>query len=403
MNKNMCLVVLSFGLCLFSGCGGTSSDGHSSGVDTIGAGNSPPPPPATAAFTVTARMHTARSFHTATRLTNGKVLIAGGKDGKGNPLRASELFDPSTQTFAARGTLATPRFQHTATLLNNGKVLVSGGQDANGNALAAAELFDPSTNLFTSTENMDNARNGNTATLLNDGRVLLAGGGTSTAELFDPGTDQFTPVGRMAASRTFHTATLLADGKVLLAGGMDTNGTALGDLFDPASATFMPTATGGTQALHLAATLLTDGRVFLGGGEFTTIVSGGSTRCCLFGPVSVALAIFFDNSSQSFFACCDMSASRTFHTMTLLGNGKVLIAGGASIVSVAQRGSVITHITSLASAELFDPTSASLAMTSNMTTPRYGHTATLLGNGQVLVTGGVDANGNVLTTAELYR
>jgi len=177
----------------------------------------------------------------------------------------------------------------------------------------------------------------------------------------------------------------------------------LGDLFDPATATFSPTATGGTQALWLAAVLLQDGRVFLAGGELTTLISGGSTRCCLFGPDSYALGILFRSSDESFFAAADMSTSRAFHTATRLGDGEVLLAGGANVHSVPRLSTVYTSVTPLASAELFNPTTVTFTNTGNMTTARSWHTATLLGNGKVLVVGGVDASGNVLSTAELYQ
>jgi len=39
--------------------------------------------------------------------------------------------------------MRTPRRQHTATLLSMGQVLVAGGNDDNGNALAGAELYQP--------------------------------------------------------------------------------------------------------------------------------------------------------------------------------------------------------------------------------------------------------------------
>jgi Galactose oxidase, central domain len=199
-----------------------------------------------------------------------------------------------------------------------------------------------------------------------------------------------------------HTATLLKNGRVLSAGGTDSNGTALGDLFDPATATFSPTATGGTQALWLAAALLLDGRALLAGGQFTTLVSG-PPRCCLFGPNSYALGILFRSSDESFFAFGHMSTSRAFHTATRLGDGEVLIAGGAIVHSYARDLKIITSVTPLASAELFNPITVTFTYTGDMTTARSWHTATLLGNGSVLVAGGVDANGNVLSTAELYH
>jgi len=162
----------------------------------------------------------------------------------------------------------------------------------------------------------------------------------------------------MIAARMGHTATLLKNGKVLLAGGTDTNGTALGDLFDPATATFSPTATGGTQNLWLAAASLQDGKAFLAGGEFTALVSG-PPRGCLFGPVSSALAISFRTSDESFFAIGHLSAPRAFHTATRLGNGEVLIVGGATVRSALLNSKLYTSVTPLASAELFNPSSVS--------------------------------------------
>src|SRR5919206_273334 len=72
-------------------------------------------------FSRTGKLTTARQFHTATLLTNGKVLIAGGDssvNGFGSSALASaEVYDPSTNTFAATGPMTTPRSRHTATLL----------------------------------------------------------------------------------------------------------------------------------------------------------------------------------------------------------------------------------------------------------------------------------------------
>jgi N-acetylneuraminic acid mutarotase len=83
------------------------------------------------------------------------------------------------------------------------------------------------------------------------------------------------------------------------------------------------------------------------------------------------------------------------HTVTLLANGMVLVAGGAPATF---------HSESLAAAELFSPTSMSWTSTGEMIQARSGHTATLLADGRVLVAGGGDPNGNgrKFRTAELY-
>jgi hypothetical protein len=87
-----------------------------------------------------------------------------------------------------------------------------------------------------------------------------------------------------------------------------------------------------------------------------------------------------------------METVRAAHTATLLGNGQVLLAGGVDL-----------NLHQLSAAELFDAVANTISPTANLSAARSGHTATLLSTGQVLVTGGLDANSNALATAELYH
>ncbi|WP_291270408.1 kelch repeat-containing protein [Geothrix sp.] len=82
-------------------------------------------------------------------------------------------------------------------------------------------------------------------------------------------------------------------------------------------------------------------------------------------------------------------APRAFHTATLLANGKVLVVGGYD------------GTFSLASAELYDPTTGTFKATGSLVTPRQSHTATLLVSGKVLISGG-SSFGTALASAELY-
>src|SRR3954452_23804604 len=83
-----------------------------------------------------------------------------------------------------------------------------------------------------------------------------------------------------------------------------------------------------------------------------------------------------------------LNEARTGHTATLLQNGKVLVAAGASASQI------------LRSAELYDPNTGMWTYTpSNLFTSRYGHTATLLADGKVLVVGGKNLNGDSLASA----
>src|SRR5262245_17358236 len=78
------------------------------------------------AWNATGSLGAARTWHTATLLANGKVLVVGGLSGT-NPCcaiaGAAELYDPATGRWSATGSTITPRFMHAALRLANGKVL----------------------------------------------------------------------------------------------------------------------------------------------------------------------------------------------------------------------------------------------------------------------------------------
>jgi galactose oxidase-like protein len=367
-------------------------------------------PPATATATVTVgtqrfvptvgSMESARSYHTATLIGGGNVLIAGGIDSAGKALASAELFD-FTGLFTPTVSMQIARSRHTATLLNDGRVLLTGGLDSNSHPLASAELLDPAHGTVTPTQgNMNSPRAYHTATLLADGTVLVTGGfdgtnGLATAELFDPANGgTFTPTkGSMESPRFDHTATLLehgpalTNGKVLVTGGSKLNRTqyATAELFDPANGgTFTPTQghMETSRAFHTA-TLLIDG---------TVLVTGGLVTVARNTYADLATAELFDPANGGMFTPTQSSLNfaRDSHTATLLNDGTVLVTGG------------FDRNTALATAELFNPTGTFLR-TADMATPRANHTATLLTNGAVLVTGGVDGRGTPLATAELYQ
>ncbi len=337
----------------------------------------------TAGFVLTGSLNTARYSHTATLLTSGTVLIAGGT-GTGVPA-AAELYDPTAGTFTSTGNLNTPRYDHTATLLNNGTVLIAGGYDANGNISASAELYDPATGIFTPTSSLNTARYSHTATLLNNGMVLIAGGIdgngniSTSAELYNPATGTFTATGSLNTARYQHTATFLNTGLVLLAGGASTGGsaTASAELYNPAASTFTPTGTLNTARFQHTATLLNDGTTLMAGG-----VDGN-------GNIS-STAEIYNPAAGTFTPTNSLNAARSQHTATLLNNGTVLIAGGDALSGI------------LAGAEVYDPVATTFTLTGSLNVARDQHTSTLLENGMGLMAGGLGSAGS-LASAELYQ
>ena len=327
-----------------------------------------------ASWTTNAPLITARSQHTATLFSNGKMLVAGGATNG-----SAELYDTATGISAATGTMKVARYGHTATLLPNGKALAAGGYTHYSTNfedwywLDTAELYDPVANTWTFTGSLHTRRNMHTMTLLPNGKVLVAGGiaavgGTiSSAELYDPDSGTWSTTGSMNAARACHTATLLPDGKVLVAGG--SIGTvpppfadlSSAELYDPDSGTWSTTGSMNAARAGHTATLLPDGKV---------LVAGGDSSYHAFSSAEL-----YDPDSGIWTTTNSLNVARSGHTATLLSCGKVLIAGGYGT-------------NCLASTELYDPTNGTWTTSAAMNVARVGDVATLLTNGDLLVTGG---------------
>jgi WD40 repeat protein len=393
--------------------------------------------PASGTWTATGSMTNARTYHTATLLPNGKVLVTGGYNST-SYLISCELYDPATGTWTNTGSLNYPRIQHTATVLTNGLVLVVGG-DGSG----YCELYNPATGIWTVTGTNLVPRQNLTATLLPNGLMLVAGGsGDNTAELYNPGTGLWTATGLMNASRVAPTATLLPSGQVLVAGGFgdfnDTNVLASTEIYDPASATWITNLDMISVRAQQTATLLPNGNVLMAGGydgtnsvDITELyfsppmvspgmwtLTGSLTNALYLhtatllpnGKVLVvggadysgnvfAAAQLYDSTNGTWTGTNAMAKARYAHTATLLANGKVLVAGGTTNQYDPTSASLVQP------AELFNPTNDTWATTGPLNFPRFFHTATLLANGKVLVTGGMSSNSypiTILNSSELY-
>lgn len=362
-------------------------------------------------------MTVGRDGHTATLLSDGRALIAGGFDSAGDRLSSAEMYDPKTGQFSPTGPMTIPRIDHTATLLSDGRVLFVGGYDfydftgtgiavpgptpkptvsiGDPDPLRIAELYDPKTDVFSRTGSMAVDRYDHTATLLNDGRVLIVGGYNlksgifASAELYDPNTGTFSATGSMSTSRIGHSATLLPDGDVLIAGGYNSAGFSLAsaELYDPTTGKFRPTGSMSVDRDNHTATLLADGRVLIAGGFHN---NGDPDN-------AYASAELYDPGSGTFSATGPMWVARTGHTATLLGNGQVLLTGSDLAGSGGTGKAEIM-------AELYDPTTGSFSPTDGMDAPY--DTATRLSDGSVLMTGGsIGGVGGpeALATAELYH
>jgi len=188
-------------------------------------------------------LDTPRSSHTATLMSDGRILIAGGFIGAGGstPTNSLEVCDPIAKTCAAiAAVLSSPRAGHTATLLtkgnNSGKVLICGGQTADAaiSITETCDLFNPADDTVGSAASMVSARMGHAAVLLKSGNVLVSGGrrwNTSVVpnawlyepmnEMYDVGFSSWTPKDALLQGRVDHSVTVLNNGLILIAGGFN--------------------------------------------------------------------------------------------------------------------------------------------------------------------------------------
>lgn len=336
--------------------------------------------------------------------------------------------------WTAAGSMATKRWALTTTLLPNGKVLaVAGDNDPFHPYLASVELYNPATNMWTMAASLITGRVYQTATLLPSGSVLVAGGTTgsgasittlASAELYDPVADTWQQLPPMLKPRQGHTATLLPNGKVLLAGGLNATGwESSTEIFDPLSNSYATAAAMTTVRGAQTATLLPDGTVLVVGGEIA-------------GSTTLASAEVYDPIANTWTPAGSLIAGRYGHTATRLGNGKVLVTGGcgggncnpvltdAELYDPTTRAwtptapTLTPHATHTATllgdgtvliaggsgneVELYDPVAGTWSPTASLLMPRGGHSANMLGNGKVLVAGGANNSPAFLATAELY-
>ena len=98
--------------------------------------------------------------HTATRLTNGKVLLAGGLGANETSISSADLYRPIQGLCTATGGMIARRASHSATRLLSGRVLVAGGFDQQSGSVsvhATAEIYKPSPGTWASTDEAEHA------------------------------------------------------------------------------------------------------------------------------------------------------------------------------------------------------------------------------------------------------
>ena len=205
---------------------------------------------------------------------------------------------------------------------------------------------------------------------------ITTGNSTNLTPVFSNGTAVITPGNITPTSGTaFSTGTLTATTTYKLtvtnAAGLSLSRWVTVNVVKGATSTVSGTMAAGRSG-HTV-TLLADGSVLLAGGNGSTTAERYSVTGAL-GTISAPMANV-----------------RYRHTATLLANGKVLLAGGSDGTAAQS------------SAEIFDPVAGTFTVSSSsMTSARQNHTAALLPDGRVLLSGGIDASSTALSSTDIY-
>lgn len=271
----------------------------------------------------------ARVGHSTVRLPSGNVLVAGGRDDK-TLVKPVEVFFTETQSFLVGPELATPRAAHQAVVLGDNAVL-AGGQLADDLLTPQVETYAKGT--LGRLPSLSTPRRDFAMVRLRDGTLFVSGGFDSlgaplaSTELLPPDAAVWRFGPSMKVARGYHTATLLDGGDVLLIGGLTASG--------QASARIERFVVRDMSLPDLNAKLkyprwdhtttqLRDGRLLVVGG-FAENKNGSPTpkveEITIVEPTNLLVVNKFQ-----------LRESRAGHTATLLRNGWLLVAGGASIV-----------------------------------------------------------------------
>jgi hypothetical protein len=245
-----------------------------------------------------------------------------------------------------------------------------------------------------------------TATELPTGQVLIAGGRVQGPwplglERFDPQAGRFLPSSaQLPTGRAHHTATRLTDGRVLIAGGVREDGQALASalIYDPQTDSLSAPISMGSARVGHSANLLNDGRVALVGGSTAYTLSHPLGWPAVGQNLASAAITLFDPNTNTFSSGAPLPRPRLWHASALLGNGTLLVTGGVEL----QPGG----LTSTNDCRRFDPSSNTWLPTASLPAPRALHGLVSTASGGALAISGAEfnpANSQLLGKPEAFH
>ncbi len=350
--------------------------------------------------TTTNDLNHARRFHTASLLPDGTVIVAGGSNST-----QCELYNPMLKSWANGNDLNSARRGHTATTMEDGSIVLVGGQinDNNGNATGVTEIeryygqsmkpkWEVETVSLPASPNYL-TRYAHTTTLLKDDHLLVIGGRSPGGKvrndivILSLDKQQLPPLticsSCLDTPRAHHTATRLDSDRILIAGGFaledfapfprihDINALQLQKAGAPIAGLGQKGTIMAPRAFHTAAAIDELNMLVVGG-----LGAGSSVELYRADATPETKAEIKGEDAWSSLAV--MEGSRVKHTMTEIGDGLFLVAGGQSGTEVRD------------DAVIFDYKANAWLEAGTFDAARREHTATVLTSGDVLLVGGTD-------------
>jgi len=322
-------------------------------------------------------------------LNSGKVL----NWEKGNQ---ATVWDPATGSFSPVPNPFADLLCSGHTFLSDGRLITLGGWDRSGSALGLTEvdIFDANSQAWIRARPMAFKRWYPTATRLPDGRILAVSGSrnslsdiVNTPEIYDPATDVWkTLTAATNAIPLYPFLFVLPDGRVAWVGNSEVaSPTSVLDL-----STLQWTVVDNRLIDGGSAVMYQPGRFLKAG---TAADSGNSGLAA-----STAVVLDMTRPSPAWQPTGSMAFPRSFHNLTMLPDGTVLVTGGGTDRSSFNTGNAILP------AEIWSPITGAWTTMASMVTPRLYHsTAVLLPDARVLVAGGGSDTGVAdQRTAEIF-
>jgi fibronectin type 3 domain-containing protein len=314
-------------------------------------------------------------------MPNGKVLAWDGQDlgvtgTVWDPVTGSFITIPSPNNLFCSGHAGLP----------DGRVMAVGGHISTHVGLPTAQIFNPTTNSWSTTPNMANGRWYPTATALPDGRLLVLSGesngdGTDVTvpEIYNPATNSWSALSTATFLFSYYPHPyVLPDGRVIVVGTSEDP--TVSEILDIGAKTWTavggPAVDGGSSVMYLP-------------GKF--LKTGTSTDPDLSVRSSAATAYVLDTTqpSPTWKTVAPMAFPRTYHTLTVLPDGKVLVTGGGATTDATLLSGAALK------SEMWDPSTQTFTTIGSLRNPRLYHsTALLLPDARVLVSGGGRFNGD---------